>query len=312
MATFPLYSKRQKQLRGEVPDVYVYDTFPNPFRVQVVHIWHDTLGNLSQYEESYYQVSSTYQFIVQTLCREYGVFSLQDRTYGWNHIQELANFFLKESDPEKVLDTIELTFRCIDTITRNSAYLHRDNADKRASDATEELNQRFKEHGLGYQYTNGEIIRVDSEFVHAEVVRPALALLRGKQFSGAQAEFLNAYEHYRHGRQKEALTECSKALESTLKAICDKRKWTYDKHRDTSQKLIQICFDHDLISQFWQQQLASLRSTLEAGAPTARNKMGAHGQGTTVIQVPPHVTAYALHMAAAAIVFLVEAEKNIS
>jgi hypothetical protein len=38
--------------------------------------------------------------------------------------------------------------------------------------------------------------------------------------------------------------------------------------------------------------------------------MGAHGQGTAVIQVPPHVTAYALHMAAAAIVFLVNAEKN--
>src|SRR5258708_40102888 len=68
MATFPLYSKRQKQLRGEVPDVYVYDTFPNPFRVQVVHIWQDTLGNLDQYHDLYCQVSSTYEFIVQTLC----------------------------------------------------------------------------------------------------------------------------------------------------------------------------------------------------------------------------------------------------
>src|SRR6202035_2990094 len=112
------------------------------------------------------------------------------------------------------------------------------------------------------QYADGEIIRVDSEFVHAEVVKPALALLHTKEFSGAQAEFLKAHEHYRHGRQKEALTESCKALESTLKAICDKRKWAYDKQKDTSQKLIQVCFDNGLIPPFWQQHFTALRSTL--------------------------------------------------
>jgi hypothetical protein len=156
---------------------------------------------------------------------------------------------------------------------------------------------------------DGEIIRIDSEFIHTEVIKPALALLQAKQFSGAQAEFLKAHEHYRHGRQKEALTESCKALESTLKAICDKRKWAYDKQKDTSQKLIQICFDNGLIPQFWQQEFSALRSTLESGAPTGRNKLGAHGQGASVTQVPSYLTAYVLHMAAAAIVFLVEAEK---
>jgi AbiJ N-terminal domain 4 len=312
MAIFPLYSKRQKQLRGEVPDVYVYDTFPNPFRVQVVHIWQDALGNHAEYHDQYRQVFSTYESIVQTLCREYGVFSLQERTYGWDHVQELANYFLEATDPEKILDIIELTFNCIDTFTRSYSYLHRSDADQRANDAIEELNQRFKEHGLGYQYCDSEIIRVDSEFVHAEIVKPALALLHGSEFSGAQAEFLKAHEHYRHGRQKEALTECSKALESTMKSICDKRRWPYDKHRDTSQKLIQICFDRGLIPQFWLNQFTALRSTLESGAPTGRNKLGAHGQGASVVEVPSHLTAYALHMSAAAIVFLVEAERNMS
>lgn len=310
MAIFPLYSKRQKQLRGEVPDVYVYDTIPNPFRVQIVHIWRDVLGDESQYHDGYLGTFSAYEFIVQTLCREYGVFKLDERTRGRHYFEELANFVLEESDADKVLDAIELSFRYIDVLTRKYNYLHRSDANERADAGIEELNQRFKEHGVGYQYSDGEIIRVDSEFLHAEVVKPALALLRGEEFSGAQAEFLKAHEHYRHGHQKEALTECSKALESTMKAICEKRQWPYDKHKDTSQKLIQICLDKGLIPQFWLQQFTALRSTLESGAPTGRNKLGAHGQGASVIEVPSHLTAYALHMAAAAIVFLVEAERN--
>ena len=64
------------------------------------------------------------------------------------------------------------------------------------------------------------------------------------------------------------------------------------------QKLIQICLDKGLIPQFWLQQFTALRSTLESGAPTGRNKLGAHGRGASVIEVPSHLTAYALHMAA--------------
>ena len=42
-------------------------------------------------------------------------------------------------------------------------------------DAVEELNHRFKEHAIGYQYLEGELVRVDSQFAHAEIVKPALA-----------------------------------------------------------------------------------------------------------------------------------------
>jgi hypothetical protein len=217
---------------------------------------------------------------------------------------------LKERNTERVLDAIELSFHFIDNFTRNPQYLHKQDASKQADDAIRELNARFKEHGLGYQYSDGEIFRIDSEFLHTEAVKPALSLLRGKEFAGAQGEFLKAYEHFRHGNEKEALSECSKSVESTMKIICDKRGWAYDKHKDTSQKLIQICIDNGLIPGFWLQHFSALRSTLESGVPTARNKLSSHGQGSSPVNVPPHLTAYMLHMAAATIVFLVEAEKN--
>ena len=86
-------------------------------------------------------------------------------------------------------------------------------------EAIAELNTRFREHGVGYQYESGEIIRVDSQLLHSEVVKPALALLTSKEYEGANTEFLKAFEHYRKNDTKECLNECLKAFESTMKAL---------------------------------------------------------------------------------------------
>jgi len=310
LAIFNLFSKRQKKLRGDVPDVYTYTDIPRPLRTQIVHIWLDTLGKADQYYDG--QVKVAYEFIVNTLCREYGLFRLPGaKDYGnREYIEELVNFFLQESDIEKVLDAIELSFRIIDRLTRDWKYLQRNSASEIADHAIKELNDRFKEHGIGYQYIDGEIIRIDSEFVHNEIVKPALRLLHKKEYKGAQQEFLKAHEHYRQGNAKEALNECLKAFESVMKAICDKRGWPYNPNA-TSKALIQICLDKGLIPRFWQQNYSSLRSLLESSIPTGRNKLGGHGQGSAPISVPEHLVAYMLHMTASAIVFLVEAESNL-
>jgi hypothetical protein len=310
MGLFDLFSKRQKQLRGDVPDVYSYDTIPQPLRVQVVHIWRDVIGDETDYYETYRGACRAYKMIVEALCREYGVFKLTGaKEYGdRNYLSELANFVLQEQETERVLDAIELSFRVIDRVTRNYDYLQRQRASEIADEAVSELNARFQEHAVGFQFVEGEIIRVDSQLIHTEVVKPALTLLHQKEYLGAQAEFLKAHEHYRHGNTKEALTECLKALESLMKAICVKRKWQHSPNA-TSSALIQCCFDNGLIPIFWTQQFSALRSTLESGVPTARNKLGGHGQGSSIITVPQHLVAYVLHMTASAIVFLVESER---
>ena len=310
MSVFDLFSKRQKKLRREVPDVYIYDQIPQPLKVQIVHIWGDALGDERQYNISDLGTRGAYEFIVGTLCREYGLFFLPgNKEYGPRDYRlELANFLLQEQDAEKTLDVIELSFRVIDRITRTYDYLNRRNASECANDAIEELNARFRDHGVGYQYADEEIIRVDSELLHAEAVKPALALLRAAEYAGAQAEFLNAHEHYRHGRTKESLAEALKALESVMKAICAKRGWKHDPNA-TSKGLLQVLFDNGLVPSFWNQHFSALRSTLESGVPTARNKLGGHGQGTQVVEVPGHLAAYVLHLTASAIVFLGEAEK---
>lgn len=307
MAIFDLFSKRQKKLRGEVQDVYQYSEIPNPLRVQIVHIWMETLGNAENYWDG--KANEAYKFIVDTLCREYGLFRLPGaKDYGnREYINELVNAFLNEGDTEKCLDFIEIAFKVIDHFTRNYEYLRRIRASEKADESIEELNSRFKEHGVGYQFTDGEMIRVDSELIHSEVIKPALRLLNQKHYAGAHEEFLKAHEHYRHERNKESLNECLKSFESVMKAICDKRSWTYQPGA-TAKALIQVCLDNNLIPSFWQQNFSSLRSLLESSVPTGRNKLGGHGQGSESISVPRHLVAYMLHMTAASIVFLAEAE----
>jgi len=309
-----LFSKRQKRLRGDVPDVYTYDSLPEALRVQIVHIWTDTIGKGDEFYIGDYnkKISQSYQVIVEILCREYGLFNLPmaNVRHERNYRNELTQFFLNEKNTEKAFDSIELSFRIINGRTRNINYLDRHNASKLADEAISELNSRFKEHGIGYQFVEDEIIRVDSELLHAEAVKPALRLLNQKNYQGAQQEFLSAYEHYRHGRNKEALNDCLKAFESTMKAICDKRGWSYPPNA-TSKALIDICFDKGLIPVFWQQQLSSLRSLLESSIPTGRNKLSGHGQGTNPISVPDYLVAYMLHMTASTLVFLTSAEENI-
>lgn len=307
MAIFDLFSKRQKKLRGDVPDVYVYDALPETLSTQIIHIWLDTLGRSNQDYNG--EVEKAYSFIVNTLCREYGLFKLPGaRDYGGrDYIEELANFLLLEQNIERTLDAVELSFRVIDRATRNWNYLRRQNADEIADLAIDELNGRLREHGVGFQFIDGEVIRIDSELIHSEVVKPALRLLNKKKYAGAQQEFLKAHEHYRHGNAKEALNECLKAFESLMKSICDTRGWSYNGNA-TAKNLIQACFDNGLVPTFWQQNFTSLRSLLESSVPTGRNKLGGHGQGSTTTTVPDHLVAYMLHMTASVLVFLSEAE----
>ena len=251
-------------------------------------------------------VRKAYRTIVQVLRQEYGYFRLPGKDHAANRYDELVGFILRER-VERALDAVEITFEYIDRFTRSYDYLERRNAPQIADDAIEELNHRFKEHGVGFQYEDGQIVRVNSKYLHSEAIKPALGVLRQKRYAGAQQEFLNAHLHYRKGETKEALNDCLKAFESVMKAICDKRRWNYPNNV-TASGLIDICLEKELIPSFWQSHYSALRSLLESGVPTARNKQSAHGQGTTPVAVPEHLAAYVLHMTASAIVYLAEAE----
>lgn len=305
MAIFDLFSKRQKRLRGEVPDVYQYTDLPQSFRVQVVHIVNDAIGG--DYGQGY-PGGDIYHSIHNTLCREYGVFTLRDRAQ--NNAQAIFDFFLNENDYEKCIDFIELSFKHIHVMVRRNYHQYQAKPDT-ADNAINELNARFKEAGIGYQFESGEIVKVDSQFLHSDVVKPTVQLL-GKNtiFQGVNDEFLSAHEHYRHQHYKECLNDCLKAFESLMKAIHTKRGWDFNQN-DTSKKLINGCLTNGLIPEYMQNEFSSLRSLLESGIPTIRNKEGGHGQGHEVTTVPEHLASYALHLTASTLLFLAKSDENL-
>ena len=221
--------------------------------------------------------------------------------------ESVGNFFLQTEGTEKAIDVIELSFKCIDNYVRDNPTIF--NASISPDEAIAELNHRFQEHGVGYQYESGQIIRVDSEFIHSEVVKPALSMLSNPIYKGANEEFLNAHENYRQGRYKDCMNDCLKAFESCIKSICKKRRWAYNE-TDSISRLIGIVFDEGLIPTFMQSHFSGLRSALEAGVPTARNRQSGHGQGANIITIPESMAAYILHLTASNILFLAKADEE--
>ncbi|MCP3901899.1 MAG: hypothetical protein GY707_19495, partial [Desulfobacteraceae bacterium] len=306
MATSNLFSKRQKKLRGDLPDVYTYNNIPNALRVQIVHIWEDALGSESEYDDTSLPVEKTYRLIVGTLCREYGMFTLASyfRDDERDFKYELKAFFLAESDIERLIDVIESSFRTIDRLTRKYSYRNVKDFDKRADRAIKELNTRFREHGIGYKFEDGMIVRIDSELIHSKVVKPALRILSRNHFKEAQLEFLKANDYYRKEDHKKALKASLSAFKATIRAICNKNKWKYDPGAD-SKSFIKICLAQNLIPVFWQSQINSLASILENGVPT---KLAESEKDSASMAEQDHVVAYVLNMTASVIVFLGESD----
>ena len=303
-----MFSNSPKETSCEDPDVYQYDELPNELRVQIVHIWMETLGDSEWYVGN--PPSDVYLQIAKVLRLENGVFKLPSKDpYPINPLAEIANYFLQLEDVEKALDVVQVVFATMGVHKQELLSRARYAGTNSANIAIENLNFRFKERGVGYQFDHPQIIQVNSEFIHSEIVKPALGLLNEKHLSGAREEFLNAHELYRRGESKDAIVNCLKSFESTMKAICKKRKWECGS-KPIAKTLIQTCFKNGLVPQFWQQQFSSLEKILKGGVPPARNNLGGHGQGGSVVTVPDYLVAYVMHMTASAIVFLAEADKR--
>ncbi|MBI1218836.1 MAG: hypothetical protein GC186_09840 [Rhodobacteraceae bacterium] len=306
MPVFDLYSKRRKRQIEKASDVFIYDEIPEPLRVQIVQMWDDAIGNEAAYHNQYDMgdTRGVYREIVTILRREYGVHQLSSAASDFR--SELRQLFLTTNNIDRLLDIIELSFRAIDSVCR-------DWGDRQSTIADEtliELNVRFREHSVGYRFEERTLLRVDTEYTHEEIIKPALRLLSGDIYSGAREEFLSAFEHYRTGKAKEVLNDCLKSLESTLKAICGKRGWQYNA-KATAKDLISVAFDNKLIPDFWQSHFNALRTSLESSVPTGRNKISGHGQGALPTAVPDHLVSYMLNMTASTIVFLAKAEASI-
>lgn len=301
MGILDTFSKRKSREAGETVDIFAYDSLPAKLRVQIVHIARDAIGDSGRFHVS----ARCYSQIHNALCREFGLFDLMPDSYGID--AKIFNFVLDQTNTDRVLDVVQHVFEVIEKNARDINFGIRAGMNMDSKDAINELNARFLENAVGYQFESGRLIRMDSRVIHADVMKPVLSLLRDPKFSGANEEFLSAHDHYRHSRYKECSVDALKAFESTMKAIFRKREWPF-KPADPAKALIEQCFSKGLVPSYLQSEFSALRGLLESGLPVVRNKEGGHGQGADRVPMPPHIAHYALNLAATNILFLFEAD----
>lgn len=304
LSEYEPYSLRQmRALQSSEPVVYGFHPISKEMKTQAYYALEKLLGPRWVSGSQNLNWSTLEKIVLE----EHGLLTFPVRATT-SH-ERLGWYLIEKASTERALDVIEIGFRQGQAIA--SKYSYQAQPDKgfaRVNDAVSLLNRRFHQHDLGYQFVGmpGVIIREDSQYIQSEVVEPTISLLHAAEFIGPLQEFLKAHQEYRRGENKDAINDALKSFESTLKAICDARGW----HREqtwTAVQLIRAVLDNGLVPTSLESYFGGARSILESGVPTLRNKQSGHGQGPSVVNVPDYLAAFALHLTAANIVFLMSA-----
>lgn len=265
---------------------------PEQVRVQIKNVLARTLGLGAYAEEGWRAVRSAYDY-------EMGTIHLGQP--GGIAEQVACGRFLAENGYHGALDVIGLALVVAEWVGRYLDVGERANwqITMPAQDAAFEINRFLREAAVPYQFEHGQWVHVESDYIHREVVRPALDALARPGFEGALQEFEQALEHARSGNTKEAATEATKALESTIKCICAARGWTYPPNA-TAKPLFDV-----LVAQGFAE---SWMEGIFLGCANIRNKAAAaHGQGPMPMPMHSHRAQLAVNLAASAIVALLAA-----
>jgi len=234
MPVYDTYSKRIKRRSGRDKDVYQYDRIPKEFRVQVVHILLDIFG-----EGDTPSSHGMYSQIERIICREYGLMELPSSGNYSTTANDVIKYFVEFVDTNHAIDIIEISFNLIYAGISNYQINEKFTRKIKPEEAIAELNIRFFENGLGYQFESGIIVRVDKKYIHSEIIKPALSLLTDEIYEGANAEFLSALENFKKRNYKDCINDCLKSFESTMKIICAQNNWEYIDS-DTAKKHLEI------------------------------------------------------------------------
>ncbi|HET6893817.1 MAG TPA: hypothetical protein VFH72_00355, partial [Candidatus Baltobacteraceae bacterium] len=304
----PFSKRKQQALDGGETFTYQYDKAPLTLRRQVALILVAGLGDqtrLTNYLDGPTVAGRYWHYVFQFLRQEAGEFELHPD--GGEPKNQVLNYILT-ADTDHFLDAVEQCLAVINVAARtlDDYEAQRSGIASDADETISSINYRFREHRFGYAFVPeaNEIIRIDSEYIHKDAVERAFTLLHDEVFEGASHEFAEAHREYREGDPKDAIAKALKAFESTIKIICDRLKWPYDP-KANAKGLIAVIFDNGLVAKSHESFFGALRSVMESGLPTVRNSTSGHGQGASVVKVPRHVAGFALHLAAASIVFLV-------
>jgi len=114
MGIVDLFSKRKNREKGKVLDVFSSGPLPLNFRIQVIHIWLDVLGEYNQNWE-------IYDFIHRILLKEYGLPTLTNGLASLgSKFNDLIAWFQETEDEDALNLIVTLPRKSGDMRTENS------------------------------------------------------------------------------------------------------------------------------------------------------------------------------------------------
>ena len=236
----------------------------------------------SGWEQSTDALSET----MSTLRLAYGEYKPEARLSSGNRgpVNTLKEFF-EGCYASQVLDVVEAFWRPL--------------SDSSQASFTQSVNEMFEDASCPWRLDDGEFFAVDQTFMGTRLAELAEQSLKQKAFHGAYEEFREAREDLLAGDTKGCISNAQKAFESALKTLLGTEK-------GNASVLIRQFIEQDHVKDLPTEFRKSFGDQVLMSIPTMGNRLGRHGQGENVVDVPPIYAQLTLEMAAAYLNFLVK------
>ncbi|MDN4494925.1 STM4504/CBY_0614 family protein [Ureibacillus aquaedulcis] len=292
MELFEVFSRRNKLV--EIKDVYQYDNISIEFRNQFVNLINRLLPR-GTYKEGQF-----WDLVAEEVKLELGILDFATSSSPTN----IFNYLLK-CNTIQALDIIDILVNLLRRLSNNISFhdsgeFHFMN--DKIDHTFDRINQKFRQNALGYEIVGNQLIRIDNQHIHSEVVKHAIKLLHQNDFTSASSDFMDAHKLYKDGEWESAIVKACVAFESAMKIICDKMGYSHSV-RATASPLINTLATNGFFNVSSETHLNALKSSLSSGLPTIRNQTG-HGQKEET-EVALSTVKYALDLCATNIVYLV-------
>ena len=222
--------------------------------------------------------SSVAEETILELLSEHGWEDVPGADYvSQGHYYEAFKHVISNSDGEIIFDYIEISMAFLDIAERERCRV--------------KLNQIFDLHECPWRIADGEFFKLDADFMGERLAAGAHDALAANQFAGAAQEYAKARQAFGSGEVKDSVFYACKSFESVMKVM------TNENHLNADQ-LIKAMSAQNYFDDLPEEMRSGFVQQVMKTVPFLRNKLGGHGQGAAIVEVPAVYGELALQLTA--------------
>jgi HEPN domain-containing protein len=283
----------QRERFTEAPDVFIYNQIETDFRYKVGYAIADLFEFMGRNSDDQSLIRTLWE---RMLVRALGV---PGRPSGPLDFLVNANF-------REFFIGLEVALHCAAIAVSRASFGRGQDCVDYIQKTVGDINTLFRYYALGFELVDVkdappiQLIRKDSEYTHAETVKPALSLLTMEGFEDADKQFRDAHREFQEGNYDDAITDANAAVETVLKVVLGRID-------GTAKELLKAAADDGYFPSFFADSINQWIN-LFLDLPAVSNRYGdAHGKGVKVDEHEMERFArLALNLAATHILFIID------